>query len=286
MRLHKVVDGYLTYKKSLGMRFKNEGFALRAFCRAMGDIELGHADPAAVLAFIGDSRMPGRWRCYYRIFKSFYRYALERGFVRTSPLSGRPPNFPAQTPPYIYSTDELKRLFAAASALPTVYSPLQPLTYRTLLMLLYGAGLRVGEAGHSGACVELSDLVTNQRRVSICESGYTGSVGELWFSRVLPPALPASSDHVVFTSPYVLIAPDANGWTQYFDRIAAKDSHWPRIEALERHLKWGASRRYWSEFAFEGYVNHQPGAIFLKGLPDVPESRPHSREYVRDADGH
>src|ERR1022692_4629821 len=146
MRLHKVVDGYLTYKKSLGMRFKNEGFALRAFCRAMGDIELGHADPAAVLAFIGDSRMPGRWRCYYRIFKSFYRYALERGFVRTSPLSGCPPRFPAQTPPYIYSTDELQRLFAAASALPTVYSPLQPLTYRTLLMLLYGAGLRVGEA--------------------------------------------------------------------------------------------------------------------------------------------
>jgi hypothetical protein len=37
---------------------------------------------------------------------------------------------------------------------------------------------------------------------------------------------------------------------------------------------------------FEGYVNHQPGAIFLEGLPDVPESRPHSPEYVRHAKGH
>jgi hypothetical protein len=139
---------------------------------------------------------------------------------------------------------------------------------------------------HRDACVQLIDLVTNQRCVAACESGYTGNVGEYWFTRVLPPSMTASSDHVVFTSPYVLIAPDVMGWTQYFDRIAAKDPHRPRVEALERHLKWGTSRRYWPEFVFEGYVNHQPGAIFLKGFPDVPESRPHSREYVRHADGH
>jgi hypothetical protein len=28
--------------------------------------------------------------------------------------------------------------------------------------------------GHSGACVQLSDLVTNQRCSAICECGYTG----------------------------------------------------------------------------------------------------------------
>jgi hypothetical protein len=83
---------------------------------------------------------------------------------------------------------------------------------------------------------------------AICEAGYTGSVGELWFARVLPPAFSGQSDHVVFTSPYVLIAPDAMGWIEYFDRIATKDPRRPRIEALERHLKWGTSRRYWIEF--------------------------------------
>lgn len=140
--------------------------------------------------------------------------------------------------------------------------------------------------GLSGACVELTDLVTNQRCVSICESGYAGTVGELWFSRVLPPALPASSLHVVFTSPYVLIAPDLKGWIQYFDRMAARDPQRPRARALERHFKWGTSTRYWAEFVFEGYVNHRPGAIYLKGLPDVPESRPHSREYARNASEH
>jgi hypothetical protein len=57
-------------------------------------------------------------------------------------------------------------------------------------------------------------------------------------------------------------------------------------ELAAEALKWGTSRRYWTEFVFEGYVNHRPGAIFLKGLPDLPESRPHSREYIGDANGH
>jgi hypothetical protein len=140
--------------------------------------------------------------------------------------------------------------------------------------------------GHSDARAQLVDLVTSQRCSAICESGYIGSAGELWFARILPPALPASSDHVVFTSPYVLLAPDTMGWTQYFDRVASQDPRRPRIKGLERHLKWGPTRRYWTDFVFEGYVNHEPGAIFLKGLPDVPESRPHSREYVHHADGY
>ena len=140
--------------------------------------------------------------------------------------------------------------------------------------------------GHRGISVQLSDLATGKRCSAVCDCGYTGSVGEVWYTRVLPPALPGQSEHVVFTSPYVLIAPEAMQWLEYFDRIAAKHSHRPRIEALEGHLKWGTYVRYWTEFVFEAYVNHQPGAIFLKGLPDIPQTRPHSRENERNADGH
>jgi len=135
------------------------------------------------------------------------------------------------------------------------------------------------------ATVHLRDLVTNRPCSAICESGYCAIAGELWFTRLLPPALIGETQYVVFTSPYVLMSPEA-AWSQYLDRIAANDSSRSRIAALERNRKWGTSRRYWPEFVFEGYVNHQPGAIFLKGLPDVAESRTHSGEYVRHADGH
>jgi hypothetical protein len=48
--------------------------------------------------------------------------------------------------PYIYTVDELKRLLAATNTLQTPLSPLLALTMRTLLQLLYGTGMRIGEA--------------------------------------------------------------------------------------------------------------------------------------------
>jgi len=41
-------------------------------------------------------------------------------------------------------------------------------------------------------------------------------------------------------------------------------------------MKYGPTRTYWNDFVFEGYVNHRTEAIYLAGLPDVPESRPHA----------
>jgi integrase/recombinase XerD len=48
--------------------------------------------------------------------------------------------------PYIYTVDELKRLLAATEILQTPLSPLLALTMRTLFLLLYGTGMRIGEA--------------------------------------------------------------------------------------------------------------------------------------------
>jgi hypothetical protein len=84
---------------------------------------------------------------------------------------------------------------------------------------------------------------------------------------------------VVFTSPYVLTAPDVTGWTAYLDRVASKTSATTRVESLEQHFKWGPNPRYWMEFVFEAYSRYESGAIFLHGLPDVAESRPHSPSY-------
>lgn len=50
--------------------------------------------------------------------------------------------------PYIYSAEELARLFAAARALRAPRSPLLPATVYTMLVLAYCAGLRLGELGH------------------------------------------------------------------------------------------------------------------------------------------
>jgi len=123
---------------------------------------------------------------------------------------------------------------------------------------------------HRDACVQLRDLVTNQQCSAICESGYAGNAGEIWFTRVLPPALTAQPEHVVFTSPYVLISPDATSWAQYLDRIAAKDPSRSRIEALERHFKWGTSRRYWPEFVLKDCRTFPKAALILGSMYAMP----------------
>lgn len=125
--------------------------------------------------------------------------------------------------------------------------------------------------------VLLRELVTNRVCKAISPSGYRGRRGELWFARVLPPPVPGLEEHVVFTTPYLLIDPGEREWLAYFQRTAPATPAENRIAAYERHMKFGPTRDYWNEFVFEAYVNHRSDVIFLKGLPDVPESRPHSR---------
>lgn len=56
------------------------------------------------------------------------------------------PKLPPPQTPYVYSTGELRRLIDATPLLYNYRSPQQASMYRTLILLLYGSGLRIGEA--------------------------------------------------------------------------------------------------------------------------------------------
>ena len=81
----------------------------------------------------------------------------------------------------------------------------------------------------------------------------------------------------MFTTPYLLLQPGLREWEAYFRRVLPDAPRVARIAAHELHMKHGPTPRYWTEFVFEGYVNHREDVIFLAGLPDVAGSRPHSR---------
>ncbi|WP_157735731.1 hypothetical protein [Granulosicoccus antarcticus] len=100
----------------------------------------------------------------------------------------------------------------------------------------------------------------------------------------LPLSLAGSDEHIVFTTPYLLIAPGETEWLAYMDRVLPAESPAKRHAAYLNHMKYGPARNYWTEFVFEAYVNFKPEVIFLEGLPDVAESRPCSRINLRDQD--
>jgi len=127
--------------------------------------------------------------------------------------------------------------------------------------------------GCEGGLAVLEELVTGAVCRAIVPAGYLGRKGELWYIRVLPPPIPGGSEHVVFTTPYIILRPGLRDWLAYFNRTLSQAAH---VADYERHMKYGPTRSYWNDFIFEGYVNYRLEAIYLAGLPDVPESRPHS----------
>lgn len=133
--------------------------------------------------------------------------------------------------------------------------------------------------GSEGNGIRLRELVTDRVCKAISPSGYEGRAGELWYARVLPPPVAALDEHIVFTTPYVLAKASERDWLAYFDRILPEGPPEKRVAAYAKHMKWGPERdcRYWPEFVFEAYADHRQDVIFLLGLPDVAESRPHSR---------
>ena len=147
MRLSEVIDAYIAMKKSLGMSFDSARTLLKQFSRELGNPTIGEVQPEAVAAFLrGRGALNATWGLKYRILSGFYKFALSRRHVGSSPLPANVPKLPPQQSPYVYSTDELHRLLKATSVVHVNSTPLQAPMYRMLLILLYGSGLRIGEA--------------------------------------------------------------------------------------------------------------------------------------------
>ena len=49
MKLRDLIETYIDYKRSLGMRFGSDANTLRAFCRAIGEVAVADVKPARLL---------------------------------------------------------------------------------------------------------------------------------------------------------------------------------------------------------------------------------------------
>ena len=90
-----------------------------------------------------------------------------------SPLPNSEPKSPPRTPPYIYSRDELQRLLDPVTVANSRRGAVQfdAVTFRTLLLLLYGAGLRFSEAtALTIADVDLAENVLTIRATKFYKS--------------------------------------------------------------------------------------------------------------------
>lgn len=148
MKLSEVISLYVSHKHALGHRFRTEEAVLRSFSKAVGNGPIATIEAEAILAFLnGSGPVTEYWVKKYQVLSGLYRFALARGLAKISPLPRAipKPTAPAFVP-YIYSHEELKRLLDAVPAACAGRVPIEEEVLRTFLLLLYGAGLRIGEA--------------------------------------------------------------------------------------------------------------------------------------------
>ena len=89
--------------------------------------------------------MTETWFSKLSRLRSFFQYAVSRGYITAAPLPTVMPKYPPAFVPYIYTREELRRLLQVIESHPRSTS-LAPATIRTMILVYYGTGLRLREA--------------------------------------------------------------------------------------------------------------------------------------------
>jgi integrase/recombinase XerD len=169
MKLKKIITEYLAFKHSMGISFYTEKCIFSSFCRYVGDVQMCDITPKQIRSYLdGNKPATSYWERKHTAISGLYRFALSRNYVDTLPLPRYHPKIQPSLIPYIYSKGELKRLLDNTPAICGRQVPMEAFVFRTLLLLLYGACLRHGEALR----LTISDVDLNEGVLHVRETKF------------------------------------------------------------------------------------------------------------------
>lgn len=170
MTLRQLIASYLQYRGALGYRLVRDGQILGAFCRHFERLAIQDITADRVRRFLcADHICHGTIARRHRALRGFYNYVERRHGALLTALPELPNGGASTFTPHIYSHAELKRLLQrtpAACANPL--GQVDAVMLRALILLLYGAGLRLGEA----LALNVSDLDLEQSFLRVRQSKF------------------------------------------------------------------------------------------------------------------
>ncbi|MDQ5861499.1 MAG: tyrosine-type recombinase/integrase [Actinomycetota bacterium] len=140
----QLIEDYLRLRRSLGFKLERSGLLLVQFHQHLQEKNI----TAITVEVMGDwAILPGGKRQWHAArlgtLRSFARWAHVFDSTIEVPPAGLLPAQGERLVAFVYSSEEITALMAAASE---IHTPLVAATYRTLIGLLAATGLRVGEA--------------------------------------------------------------------------------------------------------------------------------------------
>lgn len=168
MKLKTAIENYVRHKENLGTDFEFTAGCLRKFGQALGDTDVQDITPSATKGFIfGNGPITQSLHFRYRTVRGLIRYMIARNYIDSSPLPHDIPKRPTEFVPHIYSKEELSRILNAAKTQSGPYY-ITGQTLRTLILLLYGCGLRLSEAVR----LTIGDVDLNQSTLMIRDTKF------------------------------------------------------------------------------------------------------------------
>jgi site-specific recombinase XerD len=145
------IERYLAAKRAVGCKFASEDRTLRLLDRYLAEqgVESAHAITGACLEDFLTSRARANARGFNHLLgvvRRLFDWLVDQQVLVESPLRVRPRREGSRRQPFLFDTDGIRRLLAAAGRLPdNSRAPMRGPTYETLFALLAGLGLRIGE---------------------------------------------------------------------------------------------------------------------------------------------
>ena len=155
------IKRFLSHHRALGKRFENEENALALLDRFLcaRDIEtLAQITPELLEDFVASrKRRPRSHNHLLGVLQRLFRWLVAQELLPSSPLQAQPRRSTQAPRPFLFEPAQVERLLAKAAALPDGPNACRRgVTYRMVLALMYGLGLRVGEV--SRLCCRDLDL--------------------------------------------------------------------------------------------------------------------------------
>lgn len=168
------IDQFLAHKRSLGRRYDVEKKTLALFDAYLVNSRIGglhELTPTRVDQFLLSRPRP-RPRSYNHLrctLGRLFSYLVDHGKLTETPLRSPPRRARYQRTPFIFDTEAAKRLLTLAKTLPSKGGTMERgSTYFALFAVLYGLGLRVGEACR----LEIKDVDLERRLLLIRETKF------------------------------------------------------------------------------------------------------------------